>query len=136
MTAFTIFLTFLLLLLILAVGSWAALLVHQRLEFLGAEQNRINLAAIEDSRRFEKLVDELTTRQEATERRAAEADQRPVLSVNYTQRSQMLRMVRRGDSAEQIAANLGVPLSQIRLLMKLPAASSGAVGGRGQPVGQ
>lgn len=62
----------------------------------------------------------MALRLESLETRASDFQQHPLQSVNYTQRSQMLRMVRRGDSAEQISSTLGVPSSQIKLLMKLP----------------
>ena len=79
-------------------------------------------------RRFEKARDQLDRIVYGliAERRASEALQRPLQSMNYTQRSQMLRMIRRGDGAEQIAATLGVPVNQVRLLMKLPGARSEA----------
>lgn len=125
MTAITIFLTFLLLLAIMAAGAWAAYLTYRKLKCLEKEQRRINLAAIEDSNRSEKRVNEMALRLEVLERNASDASQRPAHSVNYTQRSQMLRMVRRGDSAEQVSSALGVPANQVRLLMKLPGAIPG-----------
>ena len=120
MVPFTVLLTFLLLVVILAGAAWTAYMGHHRMEFLEGEYRRIRLASIEDNQQFEKQIQELTLRLEAAESKAAESAQRPLQSVNYTQRSQMLRMIRRGDTAGQIASNLSVPLSQVRLLMKLP----------------
>ena len=120
MIAIPIFLTLLLLFAVLAAGAWGGFLAHGRLAFLEAECRRLRLAAVEDGQQFERWHSELTSRLEAAEQRAADAQQRPFQSVNYSQRSQMLRMIRRGDAAPQIANTLGVPLSQVRLLMKLP----------------
>ena len=122
MTSITIFLTFLLLVIVLVGVAWGGFLVHRRLSFLEAEYGRNRVAALQDAQRFDQRTGELALRIEAAERRAADALQRPFQGVNYTQRSQMLRMIRRGDSAGHIASALGVPLSQVRLLMKLPAA--------------
>jgi len=130
MTAITIFAILLLLLTILAFGSWGALSIHRRLVFLEREYHRAQLEAIADGQRLEKEILDLTARIEAAERFAGDANQRPLTSVNYTLRSQMLRMARRGDAAGQIASTLGVPLSQVRLLMKLPGAKPAPDGGK------
>lgn len=39
--------------------------------------------------------------------------------LNLSKRSQALRMHRRGDSSEQIASTLGVPLQEVELLLKV-----------------
>ena len=120
MAAFTIFLTFVLLLAILGAGGWYAWLVHRRMNFLEGEYRRIRLAAVEDSQQFEKQIQDLRQRFDAAESRSADSASRPYQSINYTQRSQILRMIRRGDASAQIATSLGVAISQVRLLMKLP----------------
>jgi hypothetical protein len=120
MPAFTIFLTFVLLLTLLAAGTWTAMLLRKRLAVLEHEQRNNVLSAIDGSHRLERQIEGLTMRIEAAERRAEDAILRPAQSINYTHRSQMLRMIRRGDSADQISSALGVPVSQVRLLMKLP----------------
>jgi hypothetical protein len=120
MPAFTIFLTFILLLVLLAAGAWSLMSLHRRIAFLEEEHRKDGLGAIEESHRFEQQLEGLTERIDAAELRADDRMQRLPQSLNYTQRSQMLRMIRRGDSAEQISGALGVPLSQARLLMKLP----------------
>lgn len=130
MTAITIFLTFLLLLLVLAGAAWGGFLLHRRLAFLEIEYRRSRLAAVEDSQQIDRQIQELDARIEAAERRTLDAMQLPLQSVNYTQRSQMLRMIRRGDAAAHVASTLGVPLSQVRLLMKLPGVSTGPVKGK------
>ncbi len=124
--AITVFLTFLLFVLILAAGAWGGFLVHRRLNYLEGEYRRLNLASVEDTQQFEKQIEELTTRLESAERRAADSSQLPSQSVNYTQRSQMLRMLRRGDPPEIVASTLGIPVSQIRLLLKLPGVVAAA----------
>ena len=124
MAAITVFFTFLLLLAILAAGAWGGYELHRRTSFLEAEYRRIRLASVEDTQEFQKQIEALKSRLESHESRTAEATQRPAQSVNYTQRSQMLRMIRRGDEASQIANSLGVPLNQIRLLMKLPGVAA------------
>jgi type II secretory pathway component PulM len=40
-------------------------------------------------------------------------------ALNLSKRAQALRMHRRGDASEQIAATLGVPLQEIELLLKV-----------------
>lgn len=120
MAVFTIVVIFLLLLTILGWGSWIGLAHHRRLSIVESENSRLRLAAIEDAQQFERQIDDLKNRIEAAEHRAADALQRPLQSINYSQRSQMLRMIRRGDAADQIASALGVSPSHVRLLMKLP----------------
>jgi hypothetical protein len=46
----------------------------------------------------------------------------PGLSINLTRRSQALRMYRRGDSPEQIAAALQMPRNEVELLLKVQRA--------------
>jgi len=136
MNTFLVVSTFLLLLVIVAAGAWGAMLIRRRLTYLEEEQRRVKLASVEDSQDHEKQIAELTARIETIERRAAESAQHPVRSINYTQRSQMLRMIRRGDSADQIGSTLGVPVSQVRLLMKLPGMAAEAARGKTQSAGQ
>jgi hypothetical protein len=124
MISILVFITFLLLLAGLAGFAWAALRFHQRLSFLEEEYRRIRVTSVEDSQQWEKELGELAGRMELIERRAADTSQYPARSINYTQRSQVLRLIRRGDSADQIASTLGVPLGQVRLLMKLPGMSA------------
>ena len=126
MTAITIFLTFLLLMLILAAGLWGGYLLHRRLSLLEGEYRRIRLSAVEDVQQLDQKIQEMGTRIESAESRLNDAGQRPGSSVNYTQRSQMLRKIRRGETAEQISSTLGVPVSQVRLLMKLPGIAAAA----------
>jgi hypothetical protein len=50
----------------------------------------------------------------------------PGLSLNITHRAQILRMSRRGERPEQISAALGVPRSEVELLLKIQQASVSA----------
>jgi hypothetical protein len=43
----------------------------------------------------------------------------PKAGLNVSKRSQALRMHRRGDTPEQVATTLGVPLQEIELLLKV-----------------
>ena len=125
MAVFCLLLTLLVLLALLSAGLAAALHLRRRIEFLEAENRHLKLAAVEDAQQIENQIAGLTTRVEAAERRYADAIQRPLRSINYTQRSQILRMIRRGDAPRQIAEVSGAPLSHIKLMMKLPTAIHG-----------
>jgi DNA-binding NarL/FixJ family response regulator len=46
--------------------------------------------------------------------------------MNTSRRSQVLRMHRRGERPEQIAAALGLPQNEVDLLLKLQRASQSA----------
>lgn len=49
----------------------------------------------------------------------AEAAARPVTGMNLNKRGQALRMHRRGETPDQIAAALGVPVNEVELLLKV-----------------
>jgi DNA-binding NarL/FixJ family response regulator len=49
----------------------------------------------------------------------AQAAEPPMGSMNLTKRSQVLRLHRRGESAEQIAAALHLPRNEVELLLKV-----------------
>jgi len=136
MTAVTILVTFLLLFAVLVAVTFGGFLANRRMTFLEAEYHRIRLAAVEDGQLAERLFSELSARLDSAERRIADSQQHSHQSVNYSQRSQMLRMIRRGDAAEQIANALGVAVSQVRLLMKLPGVVSGSAKEKGHGAGQ
>jgi hypothetical protein len=53
----------------------------------------------------------------------------PGLSLNISHRAQILRMSRRGERPEQISAALGVPRSEVELLLKIQQASLSPVTG-------
>jgi hypothetical protein len=43
----------------------------------------------------------------------------PLPGMNLTRRSQVLRMARRGDTPDAIAAELGIPVNEVELLLKV-----------------
>jgi DNA-binding NarL/FixJ family response regulator len=47
------------------------------------------------------------------------ASARPIAGMNMTKRGQVLRMYRRGEQPEQIAAALTLPLNEVELLLKV-----------------
>ena len=49
-------------------------------------------------------------------------------SVNLSRRSQVIRLSRRGEPVETIAATLGLPRREVELLLKVQLASAAAVG--------
>jgi DNA-binding NarL/FixJ family response regulator len=54
----------------------------------------------------------------------APAPQSPIQGMNLTRRAQVLRMSRRGERPEQIAATLGIPLNEVELLLKVHHATA------------
>lgn len=74
------------------------------------------LAAAADQMRaaLEQLQQDM---QESREQSAVAA--RPVPGMNLNRRGQVLRMYRRGEKPEQIAAALSIPLSEVELLVKV-----------------
>jgi hypothetical protein len=50
-----------------------------------------------------------------------ETQAQPALALSVSKRSQALKMIRRGEPVEHIAAAVGAPHSQIRLLLKVHA---------------
>ena len=122
MTALTVIISFALVVSILLAGIVAALAVHRRLTFLESEYRQIKISSIVESQQIEKSLEQMQKQVDILELRPAPTAATPQLqSINYTQRSQILKMARRGSSAEQIASSFSIPLSHARLLVKLPA---------------
>ena len=65
-------------------------------------------------------IKDRASRLEAPEVRA-DAHPQPASALSIGRRSQALKMIRRGDSVELIAAAVGAPQAQIRLLQKVNA---------------
>lgn len=81
---------------------------------------------------------DFTLRLDAMNTRLHEAEQRANLapapvparrSVNISKRSQVIRLSRRGEPAETIAATLGLPRREVELLLKVHAAAAASAGG-------
>ena len=70
---------------------------------------------------FEACRKELTSQQEALDRQAAECalQTSPRPGINLSRRSQALRMHRKGDAPDQIAAALQIPRQEVELLVKV-----------------
>jgi hypothetical protein len=79
------------------------------------KQNEAALATLRES------FEDLAARVEELERRPGEAGLLPVpkSGLNLSKRSQALRMHRRGETPEQIAAALELPLQEVELLLKV-----------------
>jgi len=80
--------------------------------------------SIEHLKRQEKGKTRRRTAQEIPSEQAVKPP--AVASQNSTQATMILRMKREGESAQTIAERLDMPLAQVKLLLKLHAASSAA----------
>jgi hypothetical protein len=81
---------------------------------------------------------DFTLRLDAMNNRLNEAEQRASIpappvparrSVNLSKRGQVIRLSRRGEPAETIAATLGLPRREVELLLKVHKAAAASVGG-------
>jgi hypothetical protein len=70
-------------------------------------------------RALQENLDGLAARLDDIEQHLSLAPGAPRTGLNLGKRSQVLRMHRRGDSAEQIAAALEIPLQEVELLLKV-----------------
>ena len=92
---------------------------HRKAEAANAELDAKWGAAVEDvSRRVESLSGQWRDIEEqlANVRTAGPG---PKIGLNLTKRAQALRMHRRGDPPEQIAALLDIPFQEVDLLLKV-----------------
>lgn len=78
-----------------------------------------------EAQAMESVTDQMRTSLESlrlalqeSERQAATAA-RPITAMNLSTRGQVLRLHRRGEKPEQIAAALSIPLSEVDLLVKV-----------------
>ena len=73
------------------------------------------------TREFQVQLQQLTERLRDAEERAGIliAPQSPKASLNLNKRTQVLRMSRRGERAETIAASLSLPRREVELLLKI-----------------
>jgi hypothetical protein len=65
------------------------------------------------------LTDGIASRMNEMREQPASSQPAPRAGLNLGKRSQALRMHRRGDSADQIAASLEVPRQEVELLLKV-----------------
>lgn len=76
---------------------------------------------------FERLRAQLLEEAAAREESGGTVASTSAAPLNLSKRSQALRMSRRGDPAERIAASLGIPRREVDLLLKVQRTMAGAV---------
>jgi hypothetical protein len=81
-----------------------------------AQQKHVNETIEALRKRIEELSGEL---QEKERQAALQPESRVRPGLNLSKRSQALRMHRRGERPEQIAATLEIPLQEVELLVKV-----------------
>ena len=115
----------------------AAGLVLCTLLFLSLKQElqRIKQSRVIQQQALADTLEKLRSEIGAIRNALAEVDEKagalpqfypPKPSMNTSRRSQVLRMHRRGERPEQIAAALGLPQNEVDLLLKLQRASQSA----------
>lgn len=110
-----------------AVSSIASLFIFLTLkQEIRRLKSRLDRQQADDStsRRDLKLkLEEITLRLRDSEDRAdvLVAPEPPRSGLNLTKRSQVIRMSRRGERAENIAASLSLPRGEVDLLLKINA---------------
>jgi len=81
---------------------------------------------------FTLRLDAMNTRLREAEERGANTSGNPAparRSVNLSKRGQVIRLSRRGEPVDTIAATLGLPRREVALLLKVHAVSAASVGG-------
>jgi hypothetical protein len=87
---------------------------------------------------FSKRLDAMNARLESAEKRVDSAP-RPLPvrhSMNLSRRTQVIRLAKRGEPAETIAATLGLPRREVELLLKVHRAAAPAAAAAGGVAGQ
>ena len=111
---------------VVLAGAAAGLLALLRVRSLAAAEQRAGLARLDQESALAELrkrVEALAARLEGIrEIRAVShstAASVPKSGMNLSRRSQALRLYRRGEPAARIAAELGVPVQEVELLIKV-----------------
>jgi hypothetical protein len=110
-----------------AVGSIATLFIFltlkQEIRRLKLRLDRQQTDEITAARDLKLRLEEITLRLRDSEDRAGVlvAPHPPPSGLNLTKRSQVIRMSRRGERAENIAASLSLPRGEVDLLLKINA---------------
>lgn len=88
--------------------------LHTRLQEHEAERR-------EDARKAQMRIEELQAELREAEQRTAQLVPPPPLKsgLNVNTRTQVIRMFRHGDAEEAIASKLGLPRSEVKLLLKV-----------------
>lgn len=86
-----------------------------------ARTNKRQQAFTSELGRLRGELETLRNRTEEAERHAASAavPRHPMTGLNLSHRTQALRLIRRGEAPDKIAAILGVPQTEIELLQKV-----------------
>ncbi|MBI4874160.1 MAG: hypothetical protein HY822_05960 [Acidobacteria bacterium] len=100
----------------LAAGLVLFLALKKEIAENDARQRREHQSLEQRTGRMQASLDQLRAGLEQAERHRAAS---PLAGMNLSRRGQTLRLHRRGERPEQIAAALGVPLSEVELLLKL-----------------
>ena len=109
-----------------AAGAIVCLLVFLALK-RELHELRSRITRLDFTLRLDAMNDRL---QEAEERASIPATPVPARrSVNLSRRSQVIRLSRRGEPVETIAATLGLPRREVELLLKVHQAAAASVGG-------
>jgi hypothetical protein len=111
---------------LLAVAAIACLLIFmslekeiRRLKLLLAERKKPEVAS---SRELRLKLDDLNARIRDAEERAGIAPPPPAsrpTSVNLNKRTQAIRLARKGETPNHIAASLSIPRKEVELLLKV-----------------
>lgn len=119
---------------LLAVVVLAGYRLWRRLLILEAASSRLGVDLLGDRQALEHRLDELATRLDALAI-AQQAGQFPSASprLQFDWKSRALEHLRCGNSADEAARALGVPLNQVKLLEKI-AAPQGIPSVRGAPL--
>lgn len=109
-----------------AAGAIVCLLVFLALK-RELHELRSRITRLDFTLRLDAMNDRL---HEAEERASIPAAPVPARrSVNLSRRSQVIRLSRRGEPVETIAATLGLPRREVELLLKVHRAAAASVGG-------
>ena len=105
----------------LGIGLFLFLEMKRMQEEFQVRWNKRQQSLQSELGKMRSMIEELTQRLEDAEKRAEAAVSAPahLKGINLNRRTQAMRMFRRGESAAQVAANLGVPQSHTELLLKV-----------------
>ncbi len=117
---------------LILVGPYALLaasFIVSMLVFLSLKREIHRLRSRLARQDFTLRLDAMNTRLREAEERAGTPPPAPARrSVNLSKRSQVIRLSRRGEQAETIAATLGLPRREVELLLKVHRVSVASAG--------
>ena len=114
------------------VGFCIFLALRKEIRTLRARLSKKEAAEVISALDLKTKLEEVTARLGDAEERAGllTAPSPPKSGLNFSKRSQVIRLSRRGEPAENIAASLNMPRRQVELLLKVQAI---AINGGGAP---